>query len=315
LLDIPVTMAPDCIGAPVAALVAAMADGDVLLLENLRFHPEEEKNDEGFARELAGLCDIYVNDAFAVSHRANASVAAICRHLPAAAGFLLQKELDAFAQAMAEPTRPLVAIVGGAKVSGKLAAIENLLHCVDAMIIGGAMANTFLTAQGMNMAASLVEPDLVNTASDILRQANERGVAIHLPSDAVVAQAMTAEAAVREVSANQVPDGWMVLDIGPNTCERFAHVIAGAGTIIWNGPMGVFEMAPFRNGTMRLMKAVAESPAMTIVGGGDTDAAVHASGLTDRFTYISTGGGAFLTLLEGKPLPAVQALDDTIDPD
>jgi phosphoglycerate kinase len=310
LLGRPVALAPDCIGGAVAAQAAALQPGEVLLLENLRFHPEEERNDPDFARALASLCDIYVNDAFAVSHRANASVEAIVRFAPrAVAGLLLHRELDYFARALEHPRRPLVAVVGGAKVSTKLGALQNLLRKVDAVIVGGAMANTFLLSRGLALGASLVEPDLVPMAADILQAAEERQVRFLLPQDAVIAERLTPDALTRVVAVDAVPAGWLVGDIGPATAALFGTAIEGAGTVVWNGPMGAFELAPFSAGTEAMVRQVAAAAALTIVGGGDTDVAVHRFGGAERIGYISTGGGAFLELLEGKTLPAVAALE------
>ncbi|MDY0311967.1 MAG: phosphoglycerate kinase [Desulfobacterales bacterium] len=310
LLEQNVKMAPDCIGAEAEAAVAALAPGEVLLLENLRFHPEETANDDEFARSLAALCDVYINDAFAVSHRQNASVEAITRHAPiCGAGFLLQRELDYFRKAMADPQRPLVAIVGGAKVSSKLMALENMIQHVDKFIIGGAMANTFLFSKGFSLGRSMVEPDLVNAAADIIRQAQERGVKFYLPVDVVVADRMDPKAQIKIVPIQEIPEQWMALDIGPATALIYNQALYDAKTIVWNGPMGVFEMDAFSRGTTALVHSVANSFALSIVGGGDTDVAIHKSGEADRITYISTGGGAFLQLLEGKRLPAVEALE------
>ncbi|MFH1984898.1 MAG: phosphoglycerate kinase [Pseudomonadota bacterium] len=310
LLKCQVKMAPDCIGPEVAAMVDDLAIGEILLLENLRFHPEEGANDASFAGQLAALCDVYINDAFAVSHRAEASVEAITRHVrTAGAGFLLQTEMDYFRKAMAEPERPLVAIIGGAKVSSKLGALENMINHVNKFIIGGAMANTFLKSQGIGTGNSTVEADLVDVAGAIMSKAAAMGIAFYLPVDVVVADAFSEKAATRIVPVQEIPDGWMALDIGPASVTLFNEVLADAGTIIWNGPMGVFEMEPFSHGTMQMVHNVADSGALTIVGGGDTDVAVHKSGQAQRITYISTGGGAFLHLMEGKSLPAVDALE------
>jgi phosphoglycerate kinase len=304
-----VVMAKDCIGPEVESLVDNMKEGDVVLLENLRFHPEEQNNDDAFAKKLAGLCDVYVNDAFAVSHRVNASVVAVTKHVPvSAAGFLLQRELNYFQKAMAEPKRPLVAIVGGAKVSSKLAALENMVRHVDKFIIGGAMANTFLKSIGFNMGKSMVEPDLVETAASIMKKAIENGIKFYLPVDAVSASHFDAMAEIKTVPIQEIPKDWMAMDIGPATIMLYCEVLENAKTIIWNGPMGVFEMDAFSRGTSAMVRSVANSHALSIIGGGDTDVAVHKSGETDRITYISTGGGAFLALMEGKTLPAVAAL-------
>lgn len=310
LLGQDVTMANDCVGSQVRALVAGMQPGDSILLENLRFHAEEQKNDDTFAQRLAELCDVYINDAFAVSHRSNASVVAITQHAPVSgAGFLLQQELDYFKKAMAEPQRPLVAIIGGAKVSSKLGALEHMLQRVDKLIIGGAMANTFLKSQGYDLGQSKVEDDLVVVASNVLEKAKANGIKVYLPVDAVVARQFDAKAPMKMVPVQEIPHDWMILDIGPATSLLFAEALYDAKTIIWNGPMGVFEMDAFSRGTLAMVDCVANSHALTIVGGGDTDVAVHKAGETDRITYISTGGGAFLTLLEGNPLPAVAALE------
>ena len=306
-----VRMAPDCIGPDVAALVDSLGDGDVLLLENLRFHCAEQANDDGFARNLAEFCDVYINDAFAVSHRANASVHAVTRFAPVcAAGFLLQTELDYFRKAMADPQRPLVAIVGGAKVSSKLGALQNMLQNVDKIIVGGAMANTFLKSRGLAMGTSRVEAELMGNAADIMQAAAERGIRFYLPVDFVVAGKLDERAESKIVPAQEIPEGWMALDIGPATSLLYSEVLYDAKTVVWNGPMGVFEMDAFSRGTMSMVHSVANSYAMTIVGGGDTDVAIHKSGETERITYISTGGGAFLRLMEGKPLPAVAALEE-----
>jgi phosphoglycerate kinase len=310
LLEKEVAMAPDCIGGPVTDMVGRMAPGDVVLLENLRFHPEEQMNDSGFAADLAALCDVYINDAFAVSHRENASVAAIVGHAPVAAGgFLLQTELDYFRRAMANPHRPLVAIVGGAKISSKLGALENMLQHVDKIIIGGAMANTFLVAAGCGIGNSKVEDDLVPTAAAVMKNAAERGIRFYLPVDVVAADRFDPRAEIKIVPAQEIPDQWVAMDIGPATSQLYAEALYDAKTIVWNGPMGVFEIDAFSRGTMAMVRSVAGSYALTIVGGGDTDVAVHKAGESERMTYISTGGGAFLALMEGKTLPAVAALE------
>jgi len=304
-----VKMATDCIGSDVRSLISSMSDGDIVLLENLRFHPQEESNDDAFGKELAQLCDIYVNDAFAVSHRANASVAAITEYAPVSvAGFLLEKELEYFEKAMMNPERPLVAVVGGAKVSSKLAALENLIQRVDKLLIGGAMANTFLKSRGIDVGGSKIEENLVEVAASIMSKAGEKGVKLYLPVDAVAADSFDPNAVTRIVPVNEIPSGWMVLDIGPATSLLFQEALNDAMTIIWNGPLGAFEMDAFSRGTMSMVHCVANSQALTIAGGGDTDLAVHKAGEADKITFISTGGGAFLELLEGKTLPAVSAL-------
>jgi len=307
-----VIMAKDCIGLDVKTLIDQMKPGNVVLLENLRYHPGEQKNEDSFAKALAELCDVYINDAFAVSHRINASVVAITKFAPvSAAGFLLQKELCYFENALADPKRPLVAIVGGAKVSSKIGALENMLHHVDKFIIGGAMANTFLKSVGYDLGKSKVEMDLIKVATSVMKKAIKRGIKFYLPVDAVVASKFDAEAEIKIVTIQEIPEKWMALDIGPATSLLYSQALYDAKTIIWNGPMGVFEMDAFSRGTFAMARSVADSYALSIVGGGDTDVAIHKSGETDRITYISTGGGAFLALMEGKNLPAVAALDDT----
>lgn len=311
-LDKQVIMATDCIGPDVEKIVSKMNAGDILLLENLRFYPEEQNNDDEFAKKLARLCDIYVNDAFAVSHRSNASVVAITKYAPlSVAGFLLQKELDYFEKAMADPKRPLVAIIGGLKVSSKIGALENMLKHVDKIIVGGAMANTFLKSTGCSIGKSKVEEKLVDVAGSIIKKAAKNGIKFYLPVDTKVASHFDAKADIKVVPVQEIPSEWMALDIGPATSLLYSEVLQDAKTIIWNGPMGVFEMDAFSRGTINMANNVAESYAMTIVGGGDTDVVLHRTGISDMITYISTGGGAFLTLLEGKSLPAVVALNNT----
>jgi phosphoglycerate kinase len=305
-----VKMAQDCIGPEVAAMVADLEEGDILLLENLRYHAGEEKNNPDLAKELASFCDVFVNNAFAVSHRAHASVAAITEFAAVSvAGLLLATEMDYFKKAMESPRRPLVAILGGAKVSSKLAAIENMLNKVDKVIIGGAMANTFLKSQGVSVGKSVVEDDLLETARQVIQLAKARNIDFLLPVDAVAADKFDAGATPHTVNISGIPEDLMVLDIGPQTVAAYTKALEGAGTIVWNGPMGVFEMDAFSKGTMDLAACVAASPALTIVGGGDTDAAVHKAHVEDRMSYISTGGGAFLELMEGKVLPAVACLE------
>ncbi|PYN27529.1 MAG: phosphoglycerate kinase [Candidatus Rokuibacteriota bacterium] len=310
LLARPVPLAPDCVGEVTRAHAQALKPGDLLLLENLRFHPEEEKNDDGFARQLAELADCYVNDAFAAAHRAHASIDAITRHLqPAAAGLLMQRELSALGRILESPERPLVAVLGGAKVSDKVALVEHLIGKVDALVIGGGMAFTFLRALGHAIGRSLVEPERIETARAALEAARRRGVPLTLPVDAVVADGLDS-ASGRAVSIRQIPDTEMGLDIGPRTVERFSAVLATAKTIVWNGPMGVFEKPPFAAGTVAIARAVATAPAFTVIGGGDTIAAVNAAGVTEKIGYISTAGGAFLEFLEGRTLPGVAALTE-----
>ena len=310
LIGRPVPLAPDCIGPKVEAAVAALKDGDCLMLENLRFHPEEEKNDAAFSRQLAALADVYVNDAFAVSHRAHASVVGVTAHVrEKAAGFLLQKEMEYFQRAIGTPQRPLIAIVGGAKVSGKLQALQNMLGRVDRMIIGGAMANTFLKSQGYDVGASKVEDDLLDTARDLLVQARAKGVKVYLPVDVIAADRFAPDAVIKQVTIQDIPENWMALDIGPASVVLFNEALADAKTIVWNGPMGAFEMDAYARGTMALAHTVASSHALSVTGGGDSNAAVKQSGEAENISYMSTGGGAFLMLMEGKELPGIKALD------
>jgi phosphoglycerate kinase len=309
LIQKDVPLAPDCVGPEVRRMVERMGPGDILLLENLRFHPEEEKNDEAFGRELAELCDIYINDAFAVSHRAHASVEAVTRYAKrSAAGFLLKDEIKFFHQSMEDPARPLAAIIGGSKVSSKLGALENLLKHVNKMIIGGAMANTFLKGLGYETGKSLVEGDLISMALALMKKAGELGVEFYLPIDCVAAENFDAKAESRIITVQEVPKEWMILDIGPATSLLYSEALQQAKTIIWNGPMGAFEMEPFSRGTKEMVRTLVNSKALTIVGGGDTDVAVHQTGESSKISYISTGGGAFLELLEGKQLPGILAL-------
>jgi len=310
LIQKEVPLAPDCVGPDVDKMIEEMNPGDLILLENLRFHPEEEKNEDHFGRALAELADVYINDAFAVSHRSQASVVAVTRFAKiCAAGFLLQKELTFFDQSMKNPGRPLVAVIGGAKVSSKLAVLENLMDHVDKMIIGGAMANTFLKSLGIDTGKSLIENDLVPMATKLIEKAKKRGVKFYLPVDCIAAAAFDAQSENRATPLQEVPAEWLVLDIGPATALLYSEVLQDAKTIIWNGPLGAFEMEPFSGGTMAMVHDLAESKALTVVGGGDTDMAVHKAGAAARISYISTGGGAFLELLEGKQLPGVSALE------
>ena len=311
LIERQVDMAADCIGPDVEKMAESLAPGQVLLLENLRYHKEEQANDPEFAKALARLAEVYVNDAFAVSHRAHASVVGVPSFLEeCAAGFLLKNEITYFEKAMKDPARPLLAILGGAKVSSKLGAIKNILPKVDRMIIGGAMANTFLLAKGLSVGKSLTEPDLVETAKGIMEQAEQAGTDLLLPVDCVVASELSADADIQVVKVGQVPDGMMIADIGPDTTDLFRQAVSGAATIVWNGPMGAFEIEPFfSRGTMELAHAVGSSPALSIIGGGDTDLAINRAGEADNVSYMSTGGGAFLMLLEGKELPGFQALE------
>jgi phosphoglycerate kinase len=311
ILDMAVTLAPDCVGAETESVVTAMQDGDVVLLENLRFHAAEQNNDPEFARQLAGLADVYINNAFAVSHRAHASVVGVPQYCAEkAAGFLLQKEMDYFHRSIDEPVRPLVAIVGGAKVSSKLGALKNMLAKVDCMLIGGAMANTFLKSQGYEVGASKVEDDLLDDARQLLEAAVEKGVKVYLPVDVIAAEQFAADAVSKQVTIQDIPANWMALDIGPASVICFTEVLADSKTIIWNGPMGAFEMDAFSRGTMALAHVVGAAHALSITGGGDSNAAVKKSGEAANISYMSTGGGAFLRLMEGKELPGVVALED-----
>ncbi len=315
LLDRPVVKLNDCVGPEVETAVAAMRPGDVILLENTRFYPEDESNDPAFARKLASLADIFVNDAFGAAHRAHASTVGVAEYLPAVAGFLMEKELTFLGQALAAPEHPFVAILGGAKISDKIGVIDNLLTKVDALLIGGGMANTFLKAQGHEVGQSLVEDDSLGVARETLERAGEK---LALPVDVVVADRFDAEANSKTVSVGQdfgelsraVPEGWRILDIGPETVELFKRKLAGARTVVWNGPMGVFEFPRFAAGTEAIARILADSGATTIIGGGDSAAAVEQAGLADKMTHISTGGGASLEFLEGKPLPGVAVLED-----
>ena len=311
LLGKDVKLAPDCIGDEVSKILDSMQPGDVVMLENLRFYPGEEKNDADFAKALANHCDIYVNDAFAVSHRAHASVDAITNFFPiVAAGFLMKNEMNYFEKSMKNPIRPLVAILGGAKVSGKLEVLESLCNKVDKIIIGGGMAFTFLKALGYNVGKSLVEDNLLDTALNTYNKAREKGIKFYLPVDCVVADQFNPAAETKVTTIQEIPEGWMALDIGPATVTLFSSALQNAKTIVWNGPMGVFEMDAFSRGTFAMVSAVANSYALTIVGGGDTDVAVHRAGEYAKISYISTGGGAFLELLEGKKLPGIKVLED-----
>ena len=310
LLGKSVLFADDCIGNDAQVKAQGLKPGDVLLLENLRFYAEEEKNDNAFAQKLARLADVYINDAFAVSHRAHASVEAITHFVQeCAAGLLMKKEITSFEKAMNNPQRPLVAIIGGAKVSGKLEMLENIIKKVDVILIGGGMAFTFLKAQGLEVGKSLVEDDLIETAKTILQQAQERGVKIVLPSDCVAAREVKSCVPYKTLAVKEITPDLMGLDIGPATINEFGSAIKDAKTIVWNGPMGVFEIDEFSRGTFSVINQIAESLAMSMVGGGDTDAALHKSGKTDKMSFVSTAGGAFMEMLEGKILPGIKALD------
>lgn len=310
LLGQPVTKVDDCVGELAQSAVDRMQSGDVVLLENVRFHPEEEKNNEDFARQLAGLADIFVNDAFGTAHRAHASTEGVAKFLPAVAGFLMENELNMLGKLLAEPERPFVAVMGGAKVSDKIAVIASLFNKVDTLIIGGGMANTFLKAQGFETGISLLEADKVEMAQGLIEEAKKRGVNFLLPVDVVVAVAADPGADRKTVPVEKIPTDWMALDIGPESVARFSEVLQAARTVIWNGPMGVFEMEPFAKGTEAIARVLAETDATTVIGGGDSVAAVKKAGVAQKITHISTGGGASLEFLEGKQLPGVVALLD-----
>ena len=313
LLGKPVLFATDCVGPDAKAKAALLKPGEVLLLENLRFHPEEEAGDEVFAKSLAYLGDVYVNDAFGTAHRAHASTTIVAKFFPTAKlfGYLMQAEIDSVGKVLGNPQRPMTAIVGGSKVSSKIEVLQNLLASCDELIIGGGMANTFVKARGGQTGASLVEEDLLDTAREIIKQAEAKSVKLHIPTDAVVADAFAENANTDQCAANAVPDGWMALDIGPKSIEAFRAAVLRSKTLLWNGPMGVFEMKPFQQGTVAIAQAVAEATskgAFSLVGGGDSVAAVNQFGLADKISYVSTGGGAMLEYLEGKVLPGIAAV-------
>ena len=308
LISRPVHMVSDCVGPAVKDQASALRSGQILLLENLRFHAEEEANEAAFSQELASLADVYVNDAFGSAHRAHASTAGVTAYLPAVAGFLMERELNFLDKALAHPERPFVAILGGAKVSDKIGLIEQLLNTVDVLLIGGGMANTFLKAQGKAIGESLVEEDTLDLARSLIQHGGDKLV---LPEDVLIADQFAADAQKQTVNVDEVPAKWRILDIGPQTIERFKSTLKNAQTVIWNGPMGVFEMEPFAVGTFAVAEALAGlSNATTIIGGGDSAAAVEQSGVASQMTHISTGGGATLEFLEGKELPGVAALQD-----
>ena len=333
LLGQPVVFAPGCIGESVSSMADALQPGDVLVLENLRFHPEEEgkpsladdatdaekaaakadmkEKQTAFASELAKLGEVFVNDAFGTAHRAHASMAVVTQFIPdCAAGFLLEKEIEYLGKAVADPQRPFVAILGGAKISGKIDVIKNLVDKVDSIIVGGGMVYTFYRAKGLPVGKSLVEEDRIEMAKETLAKIEEKGVKLILPVDHVIADAFSADANMKTVPEEGIEDGWMALDIGPRTIEMIKAEVSRAKTVVWNGPMGCFEMEPFAVGTMAVAKAVAEADCVSIIGGGDSVSAVNKSGLADKMTHISTGGGASLEFLEGKPLPGIEALSD-----
>jgi phosphoglycerate kinase len=310
LLGAPVQTAPDCVGPEVRRQVEALRPGEVLLLENLRFHPEEEANDAGFAAQLASLGQLYVNDAFGTAHRAHASTAGLAAHLPAVAGLLMDKELAALGGILESPRRPLVAIIGGAKVSTKLGVLQHLLGRVNGLLIGGGMANTFFKADGLEVGRSLLEPELVADAAELRQSAAARGVRVLLPVDVLVAERVEAGSPSRIVPVAEVSSEDVIVDIGPRTVEAFGAEIERAGTVLWNGPMGVFEIPEFAAGTRAIAERLAAASAVSVIGGGESVAAVEQLGLADRMTHVSTGGGATLEFLEGRELPGVAALKD-----
>ncbi|MDD5369428.1 MAG: phosphoglycerate kinase [Anaerolineaceae bacterium] len=307
LLGRPVEFADDCIGPKAEAAARSLKPGQVLLLENTRFHPGEEKNDIGMSRQLASLADLFVNDAFGSAHRAHASTEGVTHFLPSVSGFLMEKEIKYLGQAIADPRRPFVAILGGAKISDKIGVIRNLLTKADQVLIGGGMANTFFKSQGYPVGDSLVEDQALETAREMLALGSTK---LRLPVDLVIAAKFDAEAESKVIATGPVPDGWRILDIGPKTVEAFAKVIKTAGTVVWNGPMGVFEFPRFADGTYGVAHAIADSKATSIIGGGESVAAIQQSGLAEKITHISTGGGASLEMLEGLTLPGVAALQD-----
>jgi phosphoglycerate kinase len=307
LMGKPVAFAEDCVGEKADAATKGLKPGQVLVLENTRFHPEEEKNDLDLAKKMASLADVYVNDAFGTAHRAHASTEGVARFLPGVSGFLMEKEIKYLGEAIANPKRPFVAILGGAKISDKIGVIKNLLTKADVILIGGGMANTFFKARGFNVADSLVEDEALETAKELLVIGGDK---LLLPVDMVLADKFDAEAQARTVPVGNVPEGWRILDIGPATIAVYNKVIAGAGTVVWNGPMGVFEFPAFAKGTFEVAKAVAASKAISVIGGGESVAAIQQSGLADKITHISTGGGASLEMLEGLVLPGLAALQD-----
>lgn len=310
LIGQPVTKLDESIGETVEATVAEMKDGDIVLLENVRFHKGEEKNDEELAKAFAKLADIYVNDAFGAAHRAHATTEGIAKYVPAVSGLLMERELDVLGKALSNPERPFTAIIGGAKVKDKIGVIESLLDKVDHLIIGGGLSFTFVKAQGHSIGKSLLEEDKIELARGFIERAKEKGVQLHMPVDAVVANEFSKDAQTKVVDINEIPEEWMGLDIGPKTAEKYADVIKQSKLIIWNGPMGVFEMEPFANGTKTVANAMAETEGYTVIGGGDSAAAVEKFDVADKMDHISTGGGASLELMEGKELPGIVALND-----
>lgn len=310
LLGRPVRALPEAVGPAVEEACRNLAPGDVVLLENIRFYPGEEANDPEFSRQLAALADLYVNDAFGTAHRAHASTAGVASYLPAVAGFLMQKELDVLGGALNDPERPFTAIIGGAKIKDKIGVIENLLDKVDQLLLGGGLANTFLKAKGYELGASLFEADKVPEAERLMALAAQKGVRLEIPRDVVAADRLSSHAETRIVPVDAIPEGWMALDIGTETARLYGDIIRSSRLVVWNGPMGVFEMKPFAEGTFAVARAMAETSATTIIGGGDSAAAIEKAGVADAITHISTGGGASLEFMEGKTLPGVAVLEE-----
>lgn len=310
LLQTEVKMASDVIGESAKALTSVLKDGDAVLLENVRFHKEEEKNDPAFSKSLASMADIYVNDAFGTAHRAHASTAGVAAYIPAVCGYLIQKEISVMGKALADPKRPFAVILGGAKVSDKIGVINNLIDKCDTILIGGAMAYTFVKANGGSIGDSLFEEDKIELAGRLMEKAQKAGVSLLIPEDNIIADKFDVSANIKVVDSDKIDAGWMGVDIGPKTVKKYSDIIKNAKTVIWNGPMGVFEMEPFAGGTKAIAEAVAESGAVSIIGGGDSAAAVEKLGYADKMTHISTGGGASLEFLEGLPLPGITCLND-----
>jgi phosphoglycerate kinase len=310
LLGAPVACPKDVVGPDAKAAVEAMSPGDVVLLENVRFEPGEEKNDSGLARQLASFADVYVNDAFGTAHRAHASTAGVADHLPAVAGLLMEKEIDYLGRVVSNPEPPVAAIIGGAKISSKIAVLRHLLSKVSAIVIGGGMASTVLKARGVDVGASLVEDDQLETAREIMREAEDRGVALGLPLDAVIADRFEKDAESRTVDVESVPDGWMILDVGPRTVDDYRSKLRDARTVVWNGPLGVAEWPAFSGGSHAIARFLADLNATVVIGGGETVALVQELGLAEKYAHVSTGGGASLEFLEGRELPGIAALQD-----
>ncbi|MDO8532389.1 MAG: phosphoglycerate kinase [Dehalococcoidia bacterium] len=310
LLGLPVCYVRDCVGPEVEQAVACLKEGEVLLLENLRFHVEEEKNDPAFARALASLADVYVDDAFGAAHRAHASIVGVAQYLPCVAGLLMEREIDYLSRILESPERPFAAVLGGAKVGDKIGVLDRLVEKADAVLIGGGMAATFLKAQGHGIGKSLLEPDRISYVSGVLAKASQLGKALLLPTDVVITTEIKSGAPSRVVPVQQIPDGWLIADIGPDTTKRFTQELRGCRTVMWNGPMGIFEIRAFAQGTKALAETLASLKATTVVGGGSTAEAVEALGLTDKMSHVSTGGGASLEFLQGKALPGVAVLKD-----